>query len=171
MNKMWTPLYSIAYELWLFIHCSRSHLYRSIGKTKSGISNHGMTSGFVVWKYGCRNRLWRIGQQVGNRHHPWWRGKKSHRTRPSEANDASLSDFFIFNFLATFSFFHSPRPTFLSSLLPRPSFFPRPALSRLFRIRKSRFWRKQITDQRTNQRQTDKASYRDADASKSGPLR
>ena len=46
------------------------------------------------------------------------------KTRPSEANDASLSDFFILHL------FHSPRPSFLpvppssSSLLPpRPSFF------------------------------------------------
>merc|ERR1739848_405076 len=51
------------------------------------------------------------------------------KTRPSEANDASFSDFFIFHFFATFSFFHSPRPLFLlvspsSSFLlpPRPSF-------------------------------------------------
>ena len=55
-------------------------------------------------------------------------------TRPSEANDASFSDFFIFHFLASFSFFHSPRPSFLSSL-----FFPGPALSKSFRIGKSPF--------------------------------
>jgi len=47
----------------------------------------------------------------------------SDRTRPSEANDASFSDFFIFHFLATFLFFHSPPPSFLSSLPPCPSFF------------------------------------------------
>ena len=34
-------------------------------------------------------------------------------TRSSEANDASFSDFFIFHFLATFSFFYSPRHSLL----------------------------------------------------------
>ena len=45
---------------------------------------------------------------------------KFYETRPSEANDAAFSDSFIFHFLAIFSFFHSPRPTFLLSLLPLP---------------------------------------------------
>ena len=45
---------------------------------------------------------------------------KFYETRPSEANDAAFNDSFIFHFLAIFSFLHSPRPTFLSSLLPRP---------------------------------------------------
>ena len=46
-----------------------------------------------------------------------------------EVNDASSSHFFIFHFFTTFSFFHSPRRSFLlvapssSPLLPpRPSF-------------------------------------------------
>ena len=87
-------------------------------------------------------------------------------TRPSEANDASFSDFFIFHFLATFSFFNtllvppSSRPSFL--------FFPRPALSKSFRIRKSPFFSdfdESITDRPTNQ-PTDKTSCSDADASK-----
>ena len=100
--------------------------------------------------------------------------KWSIETRPSEANDASFSDFFIFHFfnnffifLTTFSFFHSPLPPFLpvppssSSLL-----HPRPALSKSFRIRKSPSFidfDESISAQRTP---TDKASYRDADASK-----
>ena len=54
-------------------------------------------------------------------------------TRPSEANDASFSDFFIFHFLATFSFFFtllvpcSSRPSFL--LVPRSSFLLPPCPS------------------------------------------
>ena len=73
---------------------------------------------------------------------------ESVRTRPSEANDASFSDFFIFHFLATFSFFHSPRPSFLLSL-----FFPRPELSKHLTIRICPFFidfDKSIVDQPTN---------------------
>ena len=94
-----------------------------------------------------------------------------------------LATFFIF--FETFSFFHSPRRSFLiapssSSLLPpRPSFvlvlpsssslfLPRPALSKSFRIRNRPFFinfDESVTDQRTNgptNGRTDKASYRDA---------
>ena len=81
--------------------------------------------------------------------------------------------FFIFvsNF---FTFSHSSS---LYLLVPPSSsslFFPRPALSKSFRIRKSPFFidfDESITDGRTNQptnQPTDKASYRDADASKKG---
>ena len=95
-----------------------------------------------------------------------------------------LATFSYFIFLTTFSFFHSPRPSFLpvppsspsllpprSSFLlvtPHPSFFPFPALSNSFTIRKGPFFidfDESITDQRTDG-PTDKASYRDADASK-----
>ena len=100
-------------------------------------------------------------------------------TRLSEANDASFSDFFICHFLATFSFFHSPRPSLLppSFLLVPPSslslFFSHPALSKSFRIHRAHFSLiltkalriNQPTDQSTNQ-PTDIASYRDADSSK-----
>ena len=45
---------------------------------------------------------------------PSYRDARTHlKTRPSEANDASFSDFFIFHFLATFSFFYSPRHSLL----------------------------------------------------------
>ena len=95
------------------------------------------------------------------------------QTRPSEANDASFSDFLIFHFLTTFIFFCSPRPSFLpvppssSSLFPpHPSFllvppsssslfFPRPAVSRSFRIRKRSFFinfDESITNQPNNRR-------------------
>ena len=111
----------------------------------------------------------------------------------SEANDASLSDFFIFNF----SCFYSPYPSsFLlvppspssilppctSFLYPPPCFLlvppssslllPRSASSKLFRIGESPFFinfDESITDGPTNRltdRPTDKASHRDADASK-----
>ena len=82
-------------------------------------------------------------------------------TRPSEANDASFSDFFIFHFLTTFSFFHSlpllPYRPFSFLLVP-PSFssllLPRPALSKSCNIRKSPFFinfDESITDGPTDQ--------------------
>ena len=83
-----------------------------------------------------------------------------------EVNDASSSHFFIFHFFTSFSFFHSPRCSFL--LVPPSSlslFLPRPALSKSFRIRKSPFFSdfdKSITDGPTNgpiNQPTDKASY------------
>ena len=76
-------------------------------------------------------------------------------TRPSEANDASFSDFFIFHFFTTFSFFHSPRRCFL--LAPPSSLFlflPCPALSQLLRIHKRPFFiefDESVTNQRTNE--------------------
>ena len=76
--------------------------------------------------------------------------------------------FFIF-YYNFFVFFLSPHRSFL--LVPPSSsshFFPRPALYNSFRIRKSPLiidFHESITDGRTN-RPTDKASYRDADASK-----
>ena len=88
-----------------------------------------------------------------------------------------LATFSFLIFFNDFSFFLSPRPSFLlappssSSLLPPHPSFPRPALSKSFRIRKSPFFinfDESITDGRTDQvtnQPTDKASYRDADAS------
>ena len=73
--------------------------------------------------------------------------------------------------LTTFSFFHSPRPSFLPVPPSSSLFFPRSALSKSFRIRKSPFFidfDKSITDRRTNQptnQPMDKPAYRDADAS------
>ena len=103
-------------------------------------------------------------------------------TRPSEANDASFSDFFIFHFLTTFSFFHSlpllPYRPFSFLLVP-PSFssllLPRPALSKSFRIRKRPFsidLDESVTDGRTN-RPTDGKGLlqRCEDASKNGRSR
>ena len=84
------------------------------------------------------------------------------RTRPSEANDASFSDFFIFHFLATFSFFHSPRPSFLSSLFFLVQHCPNHLES--VKVHFSAILTKAL---RTDQRKvgpTDKASYRDARA-------
>ena len=96
--------------------------------------------------------------------------------------------FFIF-FNNFFISFHSPRPSFLpilpsspsllpprlSFLLVSPSssslFFPQPALSKSFKIRKSPFFinfDKSIMDRRTNQptnQPMDKPAYRDTDAS------
>ena len=73
-----------------------------------------------------------------------------------------LATFSFFIFLKTFSFFHSPRPSFLlvppssSSLLPPgPSFFPRPAMSKSFRICKRPFFidfDESITDGPTDRR-------------------
>jgi len=93
----------------------------------------------------------------------------SRKTRPSEANDASFSDFFIFHFLATFSFFHSPRHSFLLV----PLFFLVQYCLYHFESVKVHFsailTKALPTDGRTDgrtDRPTDKASYRDADASK-----
>ena len=74
-------------------------------------------------------------------------------TRSSEANGASLSDFFIFLFFfynffifSLSSLLLSPRPSFLlvppssSSLLPPHPSSPRPALSKSFTIRKIPFF-------------------------------
>ena len=89
-----------------------------------------------------------------------------------EVNDAFSSHFFIFHFFTTFSFFHSPRRSFLlvapssSSLLPpRPSFLlvppsslflflPLPALSQSLRTHKRPFFidfYESVTDRPTNQ--------------------
>ena len=54
-----------------------------------------------------------VGGLSKQRNHSRNSGCQTHVTRPSEANDASFCDFFIFHFLATFSFFHSPHPSFL----------------------------------------------------------
>ena len=83
--------------------------------------------------------------------------------------------------LATFSFFIFQQLFNFLTLLVTPSssslFFPRPALSESFRIRKRPFFSdfdESITNRPTNRptdQPTDKASYRDADASKILPPR
>ena len=92
------------------------------------------------------------------------------KTRPSEANDASFGDFFIFLFfLTTFHFFTLLVPPSSSSVLPPdPSFFFNqhcPNHLESVKVHFSSILTDQATDQPTDQ-QTDKASHGDADASK-----
>ena len=106
-----------------------------------------------------------------------WGRNWYYQNKTTGVNDASSSHVFIFHFFTTFSFFHSPRCSFLlvapSSLPlipPRPSFLlvppsslfvflPRPALSQSLRIHKRPFFidfdesvTDRPTDGRTDQR-------------------
>ena len=86
-------------------------------------------------------------------------------TRPSEANDASFSDFFIIQFCSN-SFIFSLSSSLLT---PRPSFFlVQHCLNHLESVKGhfSAILTKALPTDRPTDQPTDKASYRDADASK-----